>query len=122
MAGRYAARLNGLRLAALTLLDVLDGLDEIKVAVAYDTPAGRLTRVPGSVSQLAAARPVYETMPGWRQDTTACRSWDELPPPAQHFITRLEEWLGVRFALVSVGPDREQTIIRDAAALEQLFA
>ncbi len=101
---------------------MLDTLEEIKVAVAYDTPAGRVSRVPGSVSQLSAARPVYESLPGWRQDTTACRAWDDLPPPAQQFVTRLEEWLGVRFALVSVGPDREQTIIRDAAALEELFS
>jgi len=122
VAGRHAVRVNGLKLAALTLLDVLDTLDSIQVAVAYETPAGRIQHVPASVSQLAAARPVYETLPGWGSDTSACRSWQDLPAAARAFVERLEVLIGVRFAVVSVGPDREQTIIRDAAALDALFA
>jgi adenylosuccinate synthase len=122
VAGRHAVRVNGLKLAALTLLDVLDTLDSIQVAVAYETPAGRIQHMPASVSQLAAARPVYETLPGWGSDTTACRSWQDLPAAAQALVERLEALIGVRFAVISVGPDREQTIIRDAAALDALFA
>ncbi len=122
VAGRHAVRVNGLKLGALTLLDVLDTLDTIQIAVAYDTPAGRTQHVPASVSQLAAARPVYETVPGWGEDTTGCSSWDDLPAAARAFVERLEELIGVHFAVVSVGPDREQTIIRDAAALDAIFA
>ncbi len=121
VAGRHSVRVNGLKLGALTLLDVLDVLEEIPIAVAYETPGGRTKRVPASVSQLTAARPVYETVPGWQQDTSQCRSWADLPQRARDFVEKLEQLLGIRFAVVSVGPDREQTIIRDAAALDALF-
>ena len=122
VAGRHAVRVNGLKLAALTLLDVLDSLESIQIAVAYDTPAGRTQHVPASVSQMDSARPVYETLPGWGRDTSGCRAWSDLPAAARAFVERLEERIGVRFALISVGPDREQTIIRDAAALDAIFA
>ncbi len=122
VAGRYAARVNGLRVAALTLLDVLDASPEIQVAVAYDTPSGRIDRFPSSPAALSAARPVYETLPGWEQDTSGCRAWDDLPARARDFVERLETLLGVRFVLISVGADRDQTIEREAGALDALFS
>jgi adenylosuccinate synthase len=122
VAARHAVRVNGLAGGALMLLDVLDDFDEVRLAVAYDTAEGRTDRFPASVSRLAAAHPVYETVPGWRTDITACRRWDELPSQARAFVERLEAVAGVRFLIVSVGPDRRQTIIRDRTALDALFS
>jgi adenylosuccinate synthase len=122
VAGRYATRINGLTVGALTKLDVLDGFAELQIAVAYDTPGGRLQRFPAALCDLKAAQPVYETVPGWESDTSSCRHWSDLPRRARDFVERLEALLGVRFALVSVGADRDQTIIRDPAVLDGLFA
>ena len=121
VAARYAARINGLSVGALTLLDVLGGFEEIKVAVAYESPAGRTEHLPGSSSRLAACRPVYEILPGWQTEIGSCRDWNELPAAARALVERLEALVGVRFAIVSVGPDRSDTIIRDPGLLGALF-
>ncbi|MFQ5767730.1 MAG: adenylosuccinate synthetase, partial [Acidobacteriota bacterium] len=121
VAGRYAARVNGLTTAALTLLDVLDEFDTVKLATSYETPAGRLTVMPAKISVLRSARPVYETLPGWRSPTSHCRQFSDLPAAARSFVQRLESVVGVRFSLISVGPDRDQTIVRDREAIEKLF-
>ena len=122
VAGRYAARVNGLRLGALMLLDVLDDFETLRVAVAYETADGLVHTLPASISRLSAASPVYETLPGWRSDTSGCRRWEDLPAAARTYVERLETAMGMRFAIVSVGPDRQQSIIRDAAALDALLA
>ena len=121
VAGRYAARINGLSVGALTLLDVLDGFEEVKVGIAYETPSGRMNRISASAARLARCRPVYETLSGWQADIGKCRSWEGLPAEARAFVERLEAAIGIRFAIVSVGPDRDDTIIRDPAALDALF-
>lgn len=110
---KYAAMISGATELCITLLDVLSGEDELKLAIAYDMPDGRTERFSADGYALADAKPVYETMPGFSQDITGARTFDELPDEAKAYIKRIEEFVGVRVGIVSVGPDREQTIIRD---------
>ena len=110
---RYSARVNGLTHLALTKLDVLSAFDTIKICVAYDVDGARYTTVPEHESAFADAVPVYEEMPGWSCDISQCRTFDELPERARAYVARIEELAGVPVAFVSVGPDREQTIVRD---------
>ncbi len=108
---RYAARVNGLDALAVTKLDVLTGLSDLKVCVAYDTPEGRVTDLP--IDQLTgpgAATPVLEALPTWTEDLSQARSIEELPEAARGYLTRLEQAVGVPLCLVSVGPGRHQTI------------
>jgi len=106
---RHAVRLNGVTNLAITKLDVLSGLDRIPVAVAYADTEG----VPSGADALEAARPIYEELPGWSEDLTACRRWEDLPPAVHAYLGRLEALVGVPIGLVSVGPDRAQVLIRD---------
>lgn len=106
---RYAARVNGLDALAVTKLDVLSGLDEIKVCVAYDTPEGRTEELP--VDSFANARPVYETVPGWPASITSARTLADLPATTRTYLARIEALTGVPIDLISVGPDRDATII-----------
>lgn len=110
---RYSARLNGMGYLALTKLDVLDGLQEIKVAVAYQCQGQLVNEFPHSPTVLAQCQPVYETLPGWKRDLSQIRREEDLPRETVAFIERLEELSGTKIALLSVGPDREQTIVRD---------
>jgi len=109
---RYAAQVNGLTELALTKLDVLTGIDPLRVAVAYERDGQRTDRFPAEfgVEELARWRPVYEELPGWEQDLTNARRWEDLPPAAQNYISFVEEAVGVPITLIGVGPDREQTI------------
>ncbi|MBP2673269.1 MAG: Adenylosuccinate synthetase [Deltaproteobacteria bacterium] len=109
---RYAARLNGMASVALTKLDVLTGLPRLKVCVAYDIHGVRQDEVPLSLSDFEAARPIYEEVEGWKEDLTSAREYGDLPKTAQKYILMLEEISGVEISLVSVGADRNQTIIR----------
>jgi adenylosuccinate synthase len=106
---RYAARVNGLDSLAVTKLDVLSGLDEIQLCVAYDTPSGRTTELP--LDAFSSAKPVYEAVPGWPSSITSARTLDALPAAARAYLARIEEAVGVPIDLVSVGPDREATIV-----------
>ena len=108
----YAARVNGLTDLAITKLDVLGGLDTIKVCTAYDCDGVRYTTVPEHQKAFLAAKPVFEEVPGWHEDISGCRSFDELPKAARDYIDLIEQLSGVRVSLVAVGPDREQTINR----------
>lgn len=108
---RYAVRLNGLNAVAITLLDVLSGLPELRICVGYRTPAGCNTELAGGPQVLEAAEPVYETLLGWTEDLSPATAWDDLPPAAQRYVRRIEELLGVPAALLSVGPRRDQTVI-----------
>ncbi len=112
---RYAARINGLDGLAITKLDVLSGLEEIKVCVGHQTPSGSSDSSP--VGQLANAKPIYESHPGWQEDITGCRKLDELPTAARNYLSFIEQQLDVPLYLVSVGPRRDETIVlRDAFA------
>jgi adenylosuccinate synthase len=109
--GRYAVRINGLDCLAITKLDVLDELDELKVCVAYELDGKECQHFPSSSSELARCQPVYKTLPGWKQSTAECTSLDELPKQALDYLKFLAELMEVSIAIVSVGPSRDQTII-----------
>jgi adenylosuccinate synthase len=109
---RYAARVNGLDGWALTKLDVLTGLDPIRVCVAYDTPSGRVDTLPiDLLDQPGLATPVYEELKGWSERLEEARVLDDLPKAARAYVRYLEERSGVPVFLVSVGPKRSQTIV-----------
>ncbi len=107
---RYAARVNGLTGLALTKLDVLDTFDEVRVCTGYEIDGEVHGDFPDDLARLERARPVLETLPGWRADTTAARSLAELPLAARAYMQRLEELVGVPVEFVSVGTEREQII------------
>jgi adenylosuccinate synthase len=107
---RHSAAFNGADELALMLLDVLSELDELKVCVAYDLDGQRLDTFPGDSFRVARCRPVYETLPGWKQDISAARRLANLPPAARRYVDRLAELIGLPVRTVSVGPDRAQTI------------
>lgn len=107
---RYAARINGLDGIAITKLDVLTGLDELKVCTSYRTPTGDVMEL--GAADLAHAVPVYETMPGWREELGAARKVADLPPAARAYVERIEEAAGCPAILVSVGFRRDETILR----------
>jgi len=111
---RYASQLSGFNSVAITKLDVLDGFKELKMCVAYDVtrPDGsrfRTATVPAAYL-MARAEPVYITMPGWQAQTTDVRTWDGLPKEAKEYLMKVEEFIGAKIKLVSVGARREQTI------------
>jgi len=114
---RYAFDLNGATGWVMTNLDVLSGFDEIPVAVAYEDEDGRrLEDYPGHRSSLDGLKPVFETLPGWGDDLTAVRSFDDLPPAARDYVAFLEERSGVPVELLSVGPERDQVFPRSGGA------
>lgn len=113
---RESARLNGLTEIALTKLDVLSGLSEIKMCVAYEYKGQQLTCPPQGENGLANVTPVYESMPGWSESLEKCASFEQLPEAARAYVRRLEELGGVPITLVSVGPDRDQTLTRQGQA------
>lgn len=108
---RYAARINGLTEIALTKLDILSGLEEIPVCVAYEMDGRTVTHFPASLEQLAQCRPIYETLPGWQEDITAARSLSDLPPNARRYIEFISQNLNLPLSIISVGPKRSQTIM-----------
>jgi adenylosuccinate synthase len=110
VAARYTAALSGADELAVMLLDVLSGLDEVRIAVAYERDGGRVDHFPSDAFLLEGCRPVYETLPGWRQDVSGARRLADLPPAARRYIDRLGELLSLPVSIISVGPDREQTI------------
>jgi adenylosuccinate synthase len=107
---RQAARLNSLTDIALTKLDVLDALETVKVCVAYEADGTRYDYPPYHQSVLHAVRPIYEELEGWREDLTACTSFDDFPAAAQRFVAFLAEHTGVPIHVVGVGPGREQFV------------
>ncbi len=107
---RQATRLNSLTEIALTKLDVLDTLDEIKVCVAYEAEGVRYEYPPYHQSVLHDVTPVYETVPGWRTDLTSFTSFDQLPAAAKSYVAFLQERIGVTISVVGVGPGREQFV------------
>jgi adenylosuccinate synthase len=111
VAARYAARVGGATELAVMLLDVLSGLPELKVAVAYEDAQGRRREAfPAHVAELEGCRPVFETLPGWDADITEARRWADLPDAARRYVRFLSEQVGVPASIVSVGPDRQATL------------
>jgi adenylosuccinate synthase len=109
---RYAARVNGLHELALTKLDVLSGLEQLKVAVAYERDGRRTEHFPAEfgVDALAEWQPVYEELSGWQADIQDVRRREDLPPAAQTYVARIEALVGVPVTFIGVGPGREQAI------------
>jgi len=110
--GRYAVRINGLASGVLTKLDVLGGLETIKICTGYRYQGEIIEHFPASLKKLAQCEPIYEEMPGWQEDITNVKCYDDLPLNARRYIARLEELLGIPMAIISVGPKRDQTIMR----------
>lgn len=110
--GRYAQRINGVTDFVVTKLDVLTGLDTIPICVAYDVFGTKHAEMPVNQTDFHHAEPIYEEMPGWVEDISACREFADLPSAAQDYILRLEELIGARISAIGVGPGRDQTIRR----------
>jgi adenylosuccinate synthase len=108
---RRSAQINSLTGICLTKLDVLDGLDEICVCVAYSLDGEPITNPPMSADDYSRCQPIYETLLGWRDSTLGVQSWDALPENAQRYILYLQEVIGVPIDMVSTGPDRVETLI-----------
>jgi adenylosuccinate synthase len=104
-------RLNGMRGLALTKLDVLTGLDPIRICTAYELNGHRLHDFPASSAVLRGLQPVYEELPGWREPLNSARSLDDLPANARAYVRRLEEVTGAPMMMVSVGAGRTETIL-----------
>jgi len=114
---RQAAKIGGITGIALTKLDVLDGMEELKVCVGYEIDGEQRSHLPALQSRQARVTPVYETIPGWAESTRGARSWADLPAAAVKYIRRLEELIEVPVALLSTSPEREDTIlVRDPFA------
>jgi adenylosuccinate synthase len=109
---RYSARVNGLTDLVLTKLDVLTGIKEIPVCVAYDVGGKRVDELPQDQADFAAAVPIYETFPGWEEDISAAREFSDLPQNAQDYVLALEKISGCRISSIGVGPARDEIIVR----------
>jgi adenylosuccinate synthase len=109
---RYAARVNGITDFFLTKLDVLSGLERVPVCVGYDVDGRRVDEMPMTQTEVHHAVPVYEELPGWWEDISHCRTFEDLPANAQAYVRRLEELAGARVSAIGVGPGRDQTIVR----------
>lgn len=114
---RYSVRVNGLTGIAMTLLDVLDALESIQVCVAYDYRGERLEHLPADLEVLRECKPIYETLPGWKTDTTRVKSYEDVPEQAKDYLAFLEQQVGCPIQIVSVGPRRDQTML-----LEPIFS
>jgi len=111
LAVRYTAALAGADEITVMLLDVLSGLPELKLCTAYDIDGERTAHFPSDSFRLERCKPVYETMPGWADDITTAHKLTDLPAAARRYIDRVQELVGLRVSVVSVGPDRAQTIM-----------
>ncbi|HEU4362174.1 MAG TPA: adenylosuccinate synthase, partial [Mycobacterium sp.] len=108
---RYATRVNGITDYFLTKLDVLSSLETVPVCVGYTVDGRRTDELPMTQAEFARAEPVYEELPGWWEDISAARTFDELPAKARDYVQRLEELAGARISCIGVGPGRDQTIV-----------
>lgn len=110
---RKAALVNGLTHLAITKLDVLDTFDEIKVCTHYECDGEKIEIFPNQLSKVGRCKPVYETFPGWKESTTRCKSWDELPANAKKYLEAMAELVGVKIGMISIGAHRDESIIID---------
>lgn len=121
VATRYAAELNGFDSIALTKLDVLDELDEIKVCIGYEIEGKRIDTFPAVSSDLRQIKPVYEKLEGWRSETLGTTNFADLPENARKYVEFLSNSVGVEIGLISTGPERDQTIILQNSVMEGWF-
>ncbi|MDE7213178.1 MAG: adenylosuccinate synthase [Anaeroplasmataceae bacterium] len=112
----YARRISGINHLALMLFDVLSGLDTLKICYAYELDGKKIETIPATTYDYTRVKPLYIELPGWKEDITQVKSFDELPLNAQNYIRKVEELTKIKVSLFSVGPDRKQTIL-----LEELF-
>jgi len=122
VATRYAAELNGFDSVALTKLDVLDALDEIKICIGYEVDGKRIDTFPAVSNDLRKIKPVYETLAGWNSETLGVTSFEELPDNARKYVEFLSTQVGVEIGLISTGPERDQTIIMRGSTMESWFS
>lgn len=109
---RYATRVNGITDYFLTKLDVLSSLDTVPICVGYEVDGEQMYEMPMTQSQIHHAKPIYEEMPGWWEDISGARTFDDLPKNAQDYVLRLEDLAGAHISCIGVGPGRDQTIVR----------
>ncbi len=121
VATRYAAELNGFNSVALTKLDVLDALDQIKVCVGYEIDGARIDTFPAVSQDLQKIKPIYETLEGWQTETVGITKIEDLPTKAREYVEFLSNSVGVEIGLISTGPERAQTIILQNSVMESWF-
>ncbi|WP_227979331.1 adenylosuccinate synthase [Nocardia spumae] len=109
---RYATRVNGITDYFLTKLDVLSSLDRVPICVAYEIDGERVEQMPTTQTEFHHAKPIYEEMPGWWEDISGARTFEDLPANARAYVQRLEELSGARVSCIGVGPGRDETIVR----------
>jgi adenylosuccinate synthase len=112
--GRYAVRVNGITDLVVTKLDVLSGMEKVPICVGYEVDGHRVDHMPMTQTAFHHAKPVYEELPGWWEDISKARTFDELPVNAQRYVERIEQLCGARVSVVGVGPGREENVIRHA--------
>ncbi len=108
---RQMVTICGIQGIALTKLDVLDGLDEIKICIGYELDGKKIDYLPSSMGIQARVKPIYETLEGWKKATAHALSWKDLPVQAIKYIRYIEEFIGTQVALLSTSPEREDTIL-----------
>ena len=121
VATRYAAELNGFNSLALTKLDVLDALDEIKVCIGYEINGEKVDTFPAVSLDLQKIKPIYETLQGWKSETLGTTKLEDLPTKAREYVDFLSNSIGVEIGLISTGPERDQTIILQDSVMEGWF-
>jgi adenylosuccinate synthase len=113
---------NGFDSLIITKLDVLDDLDKIPVCVAYEVDGATITHMPASTRRMEVIKPVYEHLPGWRQSTRNASAMDDLPDAARDYLRFLEDRTGIEVGGVSIGPERNETLIVPGSKLQALLA
>ena len=109
---RHAAQINSISGLCLTKLDVLDGLETLKICTSYETDDGEVGEMRFGSEYYSSVKPIYEELPGWRESTVGCRDYDSLPVNAKRYIERISETVGASIDIVSTGPDRDHTIVK----------
>ncbi len=112
VAGRYGVQIGGIGHVAVMHLDTLSGFDQLNICTAYALDGERLDEFPAEVDVLERVKPVYESLPGWPEDITSVRTFADLPQTARDYVLRIESLIGATVSIISVGPDRSQTIFR----------
>jgi adenylosuccinate synthase len=119
---RYTAEVNGFDSLIITKLDVLDELERIPVCVAYEVDGQVITQMPASTRKIEAIKAVFEYLPGWKTSTRAANSLESLPPRAKDYLHFLQDRTSVEVGSVSIGPERNETMIVSGSKLEKLLA
>jgi len=108
---RHTKRISGLTGLSVMLLDVLSGIETIKICIGYELDGKEIDYIPASIDDFSRCKPVYMELPGWQEDITSASSFSDLPENAQHYLNTISELVGVDIVMFSVGPDRTQTVV-----------